>query len=350
MVLLQVGPVQHSTMDLVKAIFGSENLTQSVDDLTHYMVVVALALLPFFYALAFGWSYAKHTLSNVGGDKPKFFDRMDLIRGAVLWFMVWTYQPIFGSIESLAHELIQKTEPANYQAWKANYGAITVQALSDDEGEEENPLTGDREESKNSEMSGATGTLKMVLGGINNLAANIVNRFFVIIGYIVSTVVGGLSYLISKIFYIIGPLVIAFSVLPNFKDKLDKWFGVWLSVTLNLMVVNLLTTILIAVSMTEMEGIGTSIASGTSVGMNGNSFGLLIFNAIVTVLYILSFWLTSFIVGTSDAGKVLSLAATGATSLAGKVAAKASPAPAAASAVASSGKVSSVADSLKNTK
>lgn len=349
MELLQVNQVSVSSMDLVKAIFDSENLTRSVDDLTQYMVVVALAVLPLFYAISFGWSYARHTISNAGGEKPKFFDKMDLIRGAVLWFMVFTYQPIFGSIEGLAHEIIQKTEPANYQAWKANHGAITVDALTQKETVEED--LGDPRESDDKSGTGMTAILRSIAGGFNQLASNIINQVFIILGFVVSTVVGGLSYLISKIFYVIGPLVIAFSVLPNLKDKLDKWFGVWLGVTLNLLIINLLTTILISVTMTEMEAMGKAIAQGSAVGMSGNSFALLIFNAIVIVLYILSFWLTSFIVGTSDAGKVLSTAAGFATNMIGnKIGGMASAAAGGAGGGAAVNKTASVIDSLKNTK
>ena len=138
-------------------------------------------------------------------------------------------------------------------------------------------------------------------------------RAFAILGYIASILAGGISYLLSKIFYVIGPLAITFSILPVFKDKLDKWFSVWLGVTMNLLTLNLLTTILVSVTMESIEAMGTSVVSGTAIP-TGN-LSMIFFNAIIFILYALSFWITGYMVGNSDAGKVLSTGVAAGTSL-----------------------------------
>lgn len=320
MILLQVQS-SDASLGLLHQIFGGASLAEVVDDLTTYMVAIASVLVPLFYGLSAAWSYAKHTISNVG-DKPKFFEKMDLIRGGLLWFMIIAYQPIFGGIEAICYELIAKTEPADYQSWKANQGAITISALSKDitepdtlngEEEQENPSDQDDKKIAESESTGMLDGIKRLVILVSNIGPSFTHGFFSLLGYMASIVVSGLSYIIGKVFYIIGPLVICFSVLPNFKDKLDKWFGTWLSVNLNMMVVNLLTTMLIAVSMDDFKSMSSTVTGGSMEGAFGPSFGLLIFNVIVTFLYLLSFWVTSFIVGSADAGKVLSTASSLAT-------------------------------------
>jgi len=296
------------TMDLVKAIFDSRLINYSVDDLTDYMVIVSTALLPVFYCINWVWSFAKHTFLNIG-EKPKFLEKADLYRGALLWMLVASYPYAFGAIESLAFEIIAQTEPANYAAWKANHGAIAVEMLNVD---------ASKKTTDEGSIGGSPSTfdiLGSILKAIGSMGSGMITQIFVFLGYIVSIVVGGLSYLISKVFFIIGPLAITFSILPPFKDKLDKWFGVWLGVTLNLLTLNLLTSLLIGVTMDSVESVGVAIASGEGDVLGGNYFAVTIFNVIIIVMYVLSFWITSFIVGSSDAGKVLSTAVGAATSM-----------------------------------
>jgi len=296
------------TTDLIKAFFDSDVVNNSVDSLTAYIVTICSATIPLFYCIAWVWSYAKKSVLNLG-SKPEFFDKTELIRGVLLWMLVMSYTVVFGAIEGLAFQIIEATEPSNYSAWKANHGAIVVEVLNPSE---ETISTSSGEElAVNNDSSN-------FIPSPEEIAGTLVSYVFVLLGYIASTVVGGISYIASKIFYIIGPLAITFSILPPFKDKLDKWFGAWLNATMNLLTMNILTAVFIALSMESMENIGTAIASGEGAGIIGNgNFGMIMFNAFVVVLYILSFWFTSLVVGTSDSGKILSAGAGAATQMIG---------------------------------
>ena len=310
MTLLQMN-FDVSTTDLVKSIFSSDIIVNSVDELTTYTVIVATALLPIFYSITWVWSYAKHSVLGIG-EKPKFFEKSDLIRPAILWLLIGTYPYAFGAIEGLAFEIIEKTEPDNYVSWKANQGALALAIMNNNESAE----NGANEDTQQSSSSGFPQVMWDILGAINSLGGSWISGIFAFLGFIVSTVVAGLSYLISKVFYVIGPLAIAFSILPPFKDKLEKWFGTWLAVTLNMLTLNLITLLLISMTLAPLESIGVSLASGDSASLgDGNTFAVAIFNVIMIVMYVLSFWVTSYIVGSADAGKVLSTAVGAASSL-----------------------------------
>jgi len=75
------------TIELVKALFDSTTINNGVDSMTEYIITVCPFFLPLFFGINMVWSFAKNSFLNLG-EKPKFFEKANLIRAAVLWMLV----------------------------------------------------------------------------------------------------------------------------------------------------------------------------------------------------------------------------------------------------------------------
>jgi hypothetical protein len=164
-------------------------------------------------------------------------------------------------------------------------------------------MSSDQTEQPNPED--ASSMWDLIKGGVNTVVFSLFSAGTLMVASIIRFVVEAFALMISKLFYAIGPIVIAFSILPVFKDKFSQWFGVYVNCLCVPFTCNLLDTIYFSIINEGMKG-----------EVLANPISLSIFNLVFIVCYCLTFWVTSFYAGSSGAGKVLSTAVGAATTIA----------------------------------
>lgn len=126
------------------------------------------------------------------------------------------------------------------------------------------------------------------------------------LNWLIALIIGGLAQVQFMLLKVIGPLAIAFSILPIFKDKYAEWLGTWLNSGFVLITFNIIDHFVIA-----MYNIVYGLAIKTGPGSMGIAFAII---CISPILYLSVFWLTSKYVGSKDggmiAGKTISTAIT----------------------------------------
>ena len=295
-------------IDIVGALFDMPLINAAADDAAAFTSSIALVIAPFFYAVDFVWNFGYHTVDNAGKAQPKFFDKKPLVGGLLIWFLMLLYVPIFGSVRDLVEVINKSTSPSNYVEWKVKHS----QLISPVEGKtKEVDDTDKREEDEkgkenSSSLIDAVGAIQYLTVSskefFENIGVVLMQSTFSILGFVVSIVIDGLTIIMSRVFYIIGPLALLFSMLTMFRDKMSKWFGMWLLLLFNPMTTNLLSALIMSMTVASM----TDAVDGSYTYTTG--LGVIIFNLIIILCYILSFWVTGFFVGSPDAGKVLSTA------------------------------------------
>lgn len=283
--------------EAVNYIFTSGTIDESARRVAAGVRNIALGLLPLFFVLTQAWNFASTTVKNMGGGgRPGIFKMEEIIRAGVLWLLVLCYIPVFswmGNLAGAINSLTIPTEVTKGQSIYNEYISDYLKPPSETESETDFwTLTWDF-------LSAAQQTL-------TNISSAIINGLVLVILSVIRLIIEGIAIYMAKVFYAIGPVVIAFAVLPPFKDKLDRWFGIYLTVLLLPTTLNILDYLIYA-----------SFQSAVNMEYAANPVADLVYGITIIVMYLLSFWITSFFVGGSEAGKVLSTAASLATLAAG---------------------------------
>jgi len=144
----------------------------------------------------------------------------------------------------------------------------------------------------------------LIRGALNAFSWGILEALVRCVAEIVSYIVTIFAYTISRLLYVLGPLAIAFSILPPFKDKLAGWFSMFL----NALCVPFTLAIINAIFQRMF------IAFATNSVMSSSFF--IIINTCYIISVCMAFWFTSFYVGSSASSKIMSMAVGAATALA----------------------------------
>lgn len=257
-------------------------------------VVDKVSILAMFFAGTFItgsilWNLAISSIKN-SFTKPGILDKTEFARVLIIYFLLSVgYKPVFGSLVTIGSQLT---------------------TLELDELEE---IAKD-DKKKNTKPTVETPSMwDMMTEGIDAFFLVLITLPFKLLANFITLLVTLIALSVSKVLYALGPLVLAFSILPAYKDKFLKWLGV----LLNCLCVPLTVTIIDAIH-ANLINTYALIASAlpTGAGMTLGLTGVLIFNCIYVVLSCLSFWFTSFYVGSSGASKVLSTAVAAVTLMA----------------------------------
>lgn len=286
--------------EVINSFFGTGLLDEAVSDSVMKSILVGSTLVPLFFLANVVWNFATTTLKNTG-ERPQLFNREELIRACILWFILSVgYVPIFGTFARVG-EILGRYSVSDSQLIGDGKKIITQQYTNElkkeaeqspDEPQEE-PKAPDQKITKDESIS----AWDIVRGGINTLVLNMSGAIWGLLSVIIRSAVLMFAIVMAKLFYVIGPVVIAFSILPVFKDKLNQWIGVYLNCLCIPFTMNLLDTIVFSV--VAKAHTGDSIANPIVISM---------FGICMTVCYALSFWVTSFYCGSSGAAKVMSTA------------------------------------------
>jgi hypothetical protein len=291
--------------EIVRLILESKLIDAGTDAAAQKSMILGGILAPIFFLATVVWNFATTTIKNVG-ERPQLFNRMELIRACVLWFILTIgYFPIFGSLANIGEALGRysvdsSTSVKNGKEKMSGYVTKELEkeaeASKEQAGEDANTNT--EEQQPEDTMS----AWDLVTGGINTFIFASFSAGTLIISSIIRIVVEAFALMISKLFYAIGPIVIAFSILPVFKDKFSQWFGVYVNCLCVPFTCNLLDTIYYSI-----------INAGLTGEAVANPIALSVFNLVFIICYCLVFWVTSFYAGSSGAAKVLSTAVGAAT-------------------------------------
>lgn len=262
-------------------------------------ILIAEVLIPIFFALSIIYDMAKRTIGSVDGERVSYFSKKEFIRLATLMFMAGPmYVGIFWPLSMVTQKIGKLTEVSYEQVITSKEDVFKqFEGLEDKQGNmQQEELTWYDEL-----LSKAKQGINI---GVNALFMATTAPIIAMILAVISTVIKLFAIVLSKVFFVLGPLAIAFSMLPVFKDKLANWFGVYLNclfvpLTLNVLDYIYYSNIAEAFKGTEMI----------------NPVVHTCFNIVMIVCYCLTFWITSFYAGSSSAGTVLSQAAGVATSV-----------------------------------
>ena len=158
--------------EIVNSFFGTGLLDEGVNDAVLKAILVGSILAPLFFLGSVGWNFATTTLKNTG-ERPQTFDRMELIRACIIWFILsFGYVPIFGTFARIG-EALGRYSVSDSQVIKNGKQAITNQYTNELKKEAEqptdetqnNPKTPDQELKSDESIS----AWDIVKGGINTI-------------------------------------------------------------------------------------------------------------------------------------------------------------------------------------
>jgi|GEM_PF-2371480 len=277
---------------------------------TGYSIAVVTALVPILYGFSVVWDIVNRALNTIEGERPAYFSKKELVRlGAIVLIAGPGYLAVFYPLATAADAINHATRPASAIDQNINafidYSQNQIPQSADTVLGSQPPVLPTPGQGGSSGSGFSFGKAwDALVGGVYSIISEILTSITLVIVGIVRNIIVVMSIVLARIFFALGPLAIAFSILPMFKDKIVNWFGVFLNILFVPLTCNLLDVIIFSNLNVAIRGLTTD-----SPDM------VLIFNVVMIVCYCLAFWLTSFYVGSSAAGRVLSTAVAGATSV-----------------------------------
>ena len=321
-------------MDFIQEVLVSEFIDDGVSKVTGEVQGLALILGGGFMIMSYGYYMMKGILNIRSGFREVV---SKLLRSFILMFLIGAYPLIFGAVANLADLINGYTAPS-----LTNMVEIHDKMLEDRIKKEEGDYTESLEsESRYQNLDGATQTeldeAKQKQAAVNETVEEdeddfwgfetemkkltyylnpmrffhgIRDAIFLAIFFGVRVIISAVAITMIKVMYVIGPLSIAFSMIPAFQDKLSKWFGLWTNCLLVFTTMNIIDHVVYNVMLDSFY---------TDNHWEGNSPALTNFYLGVLIVYCLSFWLTAHFVGSESAGKVLSTGVAAATAAIGAI-------------------------------
>lgn len=259
-------------------------------------VAGAIAVPAFFTNLA--WNYLKATLTG-GMSTGNFFSPADLTVAFSFLIILSSYVPIVTTVLSGISYINSATVLTDQDRDK--YIAVIDTILS-------------REDLQ--QIEAGVEDKGSVIGQVENFFLNAPTIFMDMVFMevtravlaVISLVIGFIAKGVIAVLYIMGPLGIAVSILPWFREKIMEWLGTLLNVAFVFTTMNILDGVVIL----QMDTVMTCFQH-SEIMSQGH---ILAMNISIIILYCMSFWLTSKFIGSDSAGRVLSTAVGAATSVA----------------------------------
>lgn len=301
-------------LEIFKELFQSNIINAAVDDVASVAQGMAFSLAIFFAVMHLPIVGIQ---SVVMMKRPKEILQMKA-GNLVLITLVFAYSSFMSPIEAMVNTCAKMSAPSiekagdYYDHLHAVYfvrkkkGNITEQDLAElDEDAKEKVKKQIEVIQQTGEMPKPVGNEDTDFFDVLTESAGIVGEFFLnaIVGAVITIIKGlavGITLVLLKLLYIVGPLAIAFSILPPFREKAMVWFGTYLTIALNLVTLNFIDMLFYDI----LIGKAVALQHGHSVDVLATST----FNLVLIVAYIMSFWLTSKWVGSESAGRFMTAA------------------------------------------
>lgn len=324
MKILQVNIFGGGTDSFITKFFENDTFQSVTEQMTKQTQAIAIGLAVFLFLLTLGYNYVKTSIDSVTGDKEgKIVDIKDIIRCIVIIFFISIYSlTLLPAINGTVRTFNKLTLPSTEQQGKLS-AAIKEQMEERKAKEKQEVITAanqilndpkasaDDKETAQNIIDHQDPSLWSEISEVFNLDKYIAKfgawlwgECMNILSSLVKMIVGIISVILFKFLLVIGPLALAVSIVPMFRNQIDIWFGTLINVGLVVTTMHILDCL--------MYGLINITYSADSFSYEDMHVVNAV-NATIVVLYLMSFWLTSKWIGKGDGGRFVSKAVTLAT-------------------------------------
>ena len=294
----------------------NDTLTTS---LTAQIITIALLVATICFLATLAYNYLKNGFEVFANSEKtsSFPDKMDIARTIVIFLMIVMYLPIaktiVGTIETInsatasSSTLAKQTEKLLEAKATERTAMVNIDSLSNLRQEkdltmylkDENKQKQEDAGSYDKSMTKSLSDIATILNPSNLLSMGIHALTTMIVG-IIRIIILGISVVIVKVLVILGPLALAFSILPVFKKQIEIWFSTLVTTGMVFTTINILDAIINTMWVALINPQAKMLSGDVTADM------ILALDLVIIILYTSSFWLTSKIVGKGDAGRIIS--------------------------------------------
>lgn len=268
--------------------FGSPESTIDSAATVAKTILVAELFAPTFFFLSLGYMYVSTWIKE--SHKGKFFDQGELKRLLIIMILIPAAPLIFHFFQFLgsASAKVFEMDPA------AKFDAITSLYSKVSEGPEED-----------------FNLLFLSMTAMYKLMALFLMIISILLMYIIKFIILLFSGIFIQFCIIVSPLAMAFSMLPIFKDQVEKLLAICINACFVGLTMNILDTMLFD---SLFQKVISSLDDPAADVFNYIIIASTCFT--VVILYLMAFWLTAKYVGSGAAAAIMSTATTAATMMA----------------------------------
>lgn len=322
-----------SMYSILKTLFTDSVTNGTVNQMTGICVMLGLAIATILYFINLGQNYLK---SSIGAIKEQssnsYVDYGELARTLVIIAIIVLYLPLinvttstidylnrftavgekeYAIMEKFAETYTQDRKVFQYEitnevlqqtidSQDPNINSATKQIAQEELNKRpDNDKTTESNENKEEGDSGIISLLKKMFNFLTNLD-KLIGGIFYALGMVIlvplKLIIVSITLVIWRVMIIVGPLALAFSVLPAFKTTINTWAATYLNVGFVFTTLNIIDALMI-------KSIQLSFSNLTEYDGGGASYHIAIVSTFTyIILYLSSFWLTSKYVGKGDGG------------------------------------------------
>lgn len=295
------------------------NLETTFFEVAQITLSLALILIPLFILIEAGIATIRYLMGEGG-----WIDYRKFLGYILLWFFTSQYIPIMKSFNSLVNVCVNTVEnhpEAQVDIWSTLHKANDIQALKMNGAMELEDL---EDGAWNSILSAGAGLVDFS----NMLFSSIVGMLSKGITLTIRILVEGISIILTGILLIIGPLAIAFNMMPFVGEGIMKnWFGTWLSIKCWTITMTIIDIVQVKFFDAYISTPSTTTQQAVEAMASGYTFTLAI-NVAFIACYIMTPMITNYYVKGAGGNMlsaaigasttVITAAKTGGASLAGK--------------------------------
>ncbi len=339
MVLLQMSQGLQTLNNTVTNALTNLGESKAIDSIVGQILTktqtLALLLGVCFYMLMLGFNYLKSGINKFTNPGNNFFiDLNELTRTIGLLFLIGSYPIIMGAVAQFVNvsysmtrmtsdeyqTMINTTKLINQQYAQAavypelakNQNIVKQCNSSNNVYTPEqckiaqdyiNEISNSGSTPVNANNTGWFDIVRKLSNAIIEGINFLVSSFFLFIIMSLKTIVFTITKIWLKILYVTGPLAIAFSILPFFRRQGEVWFGYYLNTCFVFITFNILDCIFFGImanqSAYDIAGTQNPAVTQTTT---------VTFYLILIIAYFSAFRITSYYVGSAEAGRAVSKA------------------------------------------
>ena len=282
-------------------LFRNELLDRYILELTLEQVAIAEALAVMFFVIGVVYNVAIAVVRSRGMQPIDFGE---FARAVVMMFALGLYIPLVSFPVTVLDIINRATQPS--QAEVVDYstklgrhtyengiiGVLQKEFVPDPE----NPT--DQENDVQTEELSLWSYLGIALSP-TSFGSALLDMVTVSLASVVRIVIQAVLKILSLIFFVFGPYAWVVSILPIWRDRMVIWFNSFITIYFTYVVFNILDRIL-------YYNLFKDLFSAVSQYQYAPHQSLAL-NLSILVVYLLPFWISGKIVGSSDAGRFLSM-------------------------------------------
>jgi hypothetical protein len=301
--------MQDIGIEYVMSLFKSDFLQNAAHEALDRTTWIALLLASFLFSLTLGWNYLANGFKSLTEGKPgKIIDINELARVMVIILCIFCYKPLATTVVDISHYFNSLSAPSSNdyaemvaakdkQTVNNEINQIEEAISSNDISEPELTAMKNRIEALRAgpRTEESSFTLLEIVNVLKNLPYYVLHAAaYTLFGMIKITVLL-IAQVIIQFAIIVGPLALAFSILPIFKNQIETWFSF------------LINTLFISTTYNVLDFLHNKLfikLYDVENTMHTDLF--IILQLVYLVLYLMPFFLTSKFAGKNDGGRIVS--------------------------------------------